>query len=50
MRVYAPEGDPPDGFALSEPTLEDAYFVLMQSAPAVALGSARTAGAGAASA
>ncbi len=37
VRIYAPEEDPPEGFAPAEPTLEDAYFVLMQSVPAVSL-------------
>ncbi len=40
VRLYERDGDPPQGFAPAEPTLEDAYFVLMRSAPAVALGSA----------
>src|SRR6185503_1287432 len=31
VRLYLPEGDVPEGFASAEPTLEDAYFVLMQS-------------------
>ncbi len=38
VRLYEPGGDPPAGFVRAEPTLEDAYFVLMRSAPAVALG------------
>src|SRR5262245_45792636 len=37
VRLYLPEGEAPAGLAPAEPTLEDAYFVLMQSAPAVAL-------------
>src|SRR5688572_3139825 len=39
VRLYVPDGGVPDGFAAAEPTLEDAYFVLMQSTPAVSLGS-----------
>jgi ABC-type multidrug transport system ATPase subunit len=38
VRVYQPDGDPPAGFAPATPTLEDAYFVLMQSRAALALG------------
>jgi ABC-type multidrug transport system ATPase subunit len=44
VRLYEPRfgqsEDPPAGFERSRPTLEDAYFVLMRSAPAVALGGA----------
>jgi hypothetical protein len=45
VRLHVPEGDAPAGFALAEPTLEDAYFVLMQSVPALALGAPAGAGA-----
>ena len=38
VRLYDPEGQPPAGFQSAVPTLEDAYFVLMKSVPAVALG------------
>ena len=31
VRVYEPNGSPPDGFEQVAPTLEDAYFVLMGS-------------------
>ncbi|MGA9750912.1 MAG: ABC transporter ATP-binding protein [Acidobacteriota bacterium] len=31
VRVYEPNGTPPEGFAQAQPTLEDAYFVLMAS-------------------
>ena len=37
VRLYEPEGDPPPGFLPADPTLEDAYFVLMRSVPAVSL-------------
>jgi ABC-type multidrug transport system ATPase subunit len=37
VRLYEPEGDPPQGFLPADPTLEDAYFVLMRSVPAVSL-------------
>jgi ABC-2 type transport system ATP-binding protein len=30
LRVYEPDGAPPEGFLSAEPSLEDAYFVLMQ--------------------
>jgi ABC-type multidrug transport system ATPase subunit len=30
VRVYEPDGRPPDGFVPVEPNLEDAYFVLMR--------------------
>ena len=30
VRVYEPDNEPPEGFAPSEPTLEDAYLVLMR--------------------
>ena len=45
VRVYVPEGGAPDGFAPAEPTLEDAYFVLMQGASFAKLGAATGAGA-----
>ena len=32
VRLYEPQGAAPPGFARSEPTLEDAYFVLMRGA------------------
>jgi ABC-type multidrug transport system ATPase subunit len=31
VRVYQPEGKPPDGFAAVEPTLEDAYLVAIKT-------------------
>ena len=31
VRLYEPDGEPPDGFELVTATLEDAYLVLMQS-------------------
>lgn len=31
VRVYEPNGSPPSGFETVQPTLEDAYFVLMKS-------------------
>ena len=31
VRVYQPDGAPPEGFTQAQPTLEDAYFVLMAS-------------------
>jgi ABC-2 type transport system ATP-binding protein len=37
VRLYEPEGEPPPGFQPADPTLEDAYFVLMRSVPAVSL-------------
>jgi hypothetical protein len=30
VRVYDPEGSPPEGFIPVSPTLEDAYLVFMQ--------------------
>ena len=30
VRIYEPEGRPPEGFVAVEPNLEDAYFVLMR--------------------
>jgi ABC-type multidrug transport system ATPase subunit len=36
VRLYEPQGAAPPGFARSEPTLEDAYFVLMRGAPGAA--------------
>lgn len=29
MRLYCPDATPPEGFALTQPTLEDAYFLMM---------------------
>ncbi len=34
VRVYQPEGSPPEGFAAVAPTLEDAYLVADQDGPA----------------
>lgn len=34
VRVHVPEGAPPEGFALVEPTLEDAYLLLARAADA----------------
>ena len=31
LRIYQPEGDPPPGFRNVQPTLEDAYFVIMKA-------------------
>ena len=30
VRIYEPEGEPPAGFAPTEPTLEDAYLLTMR--------------------
>lgn len=32
VRIHVPNGQPPEGFLNTEPTLDDAYFVLMQEA------------------
>ena len=31
LRIYQPDGDPPSGFRSVQPTLEDAYFVIMKA-------------------
>jgi len=31
LRIYQPDGDPPSGFRSVQPTLEDAYFVIMRA-------------------
>ncbi|TAJ23287.1 MAG: ABC transporter ATP-binding protein [Planctomycetota bacterium] len=41
VRIYVDQDDPPAGFDCVDPTLEDAYLLLMRSTQAVALGAAR---------
>ena len=48
VRIHDPSGSPPHGFAPAQPTLEDAYFVMMRNGVATITGSdeAEPAGAG----
>ena len=39
VRIYHPEGQPPDGFRAVEPTVEDAYFIMLRSGPTTEEGS-----------
>jgi ABC-type multidrug transport system ATPase subunit len=45
VRIYAPAGDPPGGFEIVAPSLEDAYLVLMRAGGLPGLDAARSAAA-----